>query len=336
MSALPFRRLDRRSPALGLGFWANGRPREGTRPSYLRLSALGHSGGHFITDTRTQHVVPVQSRWVRAHLLSGDRMPIADPGGSEPRGRARRSRSPASSRRGRAQQNTNRDRSGRHHRAPKAKLALLAPRQASESEMRCGEDMLRPLGAFGTQAPSLLASGSREALQRKVLSSPPGISFGQCKTFTIKTKNPGQPGPPTSPSPRGSPRTWLCGSSVGPELVTGSPARAEGGFWGRRLSGACGRCKNPREAGRAALRVVGTDSRAKKLSLAARRAPARLPSNRQPIAAGPQPFYGSGPPPSPCAPPPRGGAEVCSERQPIGAAVSRSAPSRRPRAGRRP
>lgn len=161
-------------------------------------------------------------------------------------------------------------------------------------------------------------------------------SFGQCKTFTIKTKNPGQPGPPTSPSPRGSPRTWLCGSSVGPELVTGSPARAEGGFWGRRLSGACGRCKNPREAGRAPLRVVGTDSRAKKLSLAARRAPARLPSNRQPIAAGPQPFYGSGPPPSPCAPPPRGGAEVCSERQPIGAAVSRSAPSRRPRAGRRP
>ena len=32
-------------------------------------------------------------------------------------------------------------------------------------------------------------------------------SLGQCKTFTIKTKNPGQPGPPTSPSPRGSPRT---------------------------------------------------------------------------------------------------------------------------------
>ena len=105
--------------------------------------------------------------------------------------------------------------------------------------------------------------------------------LGQCKTFTIKTnQNSEQPGAPTSPSPRGSPRTWLCGSGVGPELVTGSPAGTEGGFWACRLSGACGRCKNPREAGSEPLQAARTDPRATKLSLAARRAPARLPSNR--------------------------------------------------------
>lgn len=106
-------------------------------------------------------------------------------------------------------------------------------------------------------------------------------SLGPCKTFTIKTKqNPEQPGAPTSPSPGGSPRTWLCVSGVGPKLVTGSPAGTEGGFWGRRLSGACGSCKNPREAGSAPLRAARMDPRARKLSLAARGAPAWLPSNR--------------------------------------------------------
>lgn len=58
----------------------------------------------------------------------------------------------------------------------------------------------------------------------------------------------------------------------------------------------------------------------------------RAPSNRQPIPAGPRPFYGSRPRPRV---PPMGGEEVCGALQPIRAAVSRSAPSHRPKAERR-
>ena len=186
------------------------------------------------------------------------------------------------------------------------------------------------------------------ALIRGILDDSAVYSFGQCKTFTIKTKqSPEQPEPPTSPSPRGAPHTWRCGSRAGPELedlLSGTCS----GIWGRSPRAPAALLPAPTSGpepagpgGRGGSRTLQRPTRCGRLGhsrtpsdshLPARSAPARVPSNRQPIAAGPRPFYGSRPRPHAL---PRGGEEVCDEREPIRAAASRPAPSHWPRARRR-